>query len=381
MDGIDLALVQTDGVSFLKRGEFPTADLPYTHDERQQVKELLACAETSMRDRDHRPAAFAQLEAALTRRHADLVTQYLQAHKDMLPPIDLIGFHGQTILHRPEKRLTIQLGDGQLLADLTGIPVVFDMRANDMTQGGQGAPLVPAYHRVLRENLSPVDTLHSALADMDPVAIVNIGGISNITYVGEELIAFDCGPGNALIDQWVERHLGITYDQGGTIGCEGQVDPGFVAGYMAHTYFDAAAPKSLDRSDFQLPNDNPVSIETGARSLARVTAEAIFKSAKHFPKMPKLWIICGGGKHNPNIMDDLRELANVNGVAVIAADKAGLEGDFVEAEAWGYLAVRSMYGLPLTYPKTTGCKEPVSGGVLVEPKPYTNGDQEYSVGL
>lgn len=277
---------------------------------------------------------------------------------------ELIGFHGQTVLHRPQQALTVQLGDGQMLADLTGLPVVFDMRAEDMRHGGQGAPLVPAYHAALARSLP------SGLARF-PVVLVNIGGISNISYVPEhgDPIAFDTGPGNGLIDQWVAREAGVSFDADGAIAGKGTTVREVVSRYLAKPFFAQGGPKSLDRSDFTLAEAEGLNVADGARTLAAVSAAAILKSAEHLPEKPKLWIICGGGRKNPHIMHDLKAGAKAAGSDVISAEQAGFDGDATEAEAWAYLAVRSLNGLPLTFPTTTGCEKPVSGGVVVKPLP------------
>ena len=267
------------------------------------------------------------------------------------------------MLHRPAQALTVQLGNGQLLADETGLPVVFDMRAADMVNGGQGAPLVPAYHAALGKSLP------AELADY-PVCLVNVGGISNITYVprSAEPLAFDTGPGNSLIDQWVQKMGGVPYDADGAIASEGGVSRAVVERYLAKSFFAQPGPKSLDRSDFTLAEAEGLDLADGARTLASVTAEAIMAATRHLPQQPKLWVICGGGRRNPHIVHDMRAEATARGALVIVAEDAGLDGDATEAEAWAYLAVRSRRGLPITFPGTTGCRTPTEGGVLVSPR-------------
>jgi anhydro-N-acetylmuramic acid kinase len=237
------------------------------------------------------------------------------------------------------------------------------MRANDMAHGGQGAPLVPAYHAALARSL------RTPFADRFPVVFVNIGGISNVTHVPAEgaPIAFDTGPGNTLIDQWVSREGGVPFDAGGTIASEGGVNGAIVERYLKNPFFEKSGPKSLDRNDFTLDFASGLELSDGARTLAAVSAEAILKSAEHMPEKPKLWIVCGGGRKNPHIVGDLRMRAEKEGARVIVAEEAGLDGDATEAEAWAYLAVRSLKGLPLTFPTTTGCREPISGGVISRP--------------
>jgi anhydro-N-acetylmuramic acid kinase len=236
------------------------------------------------------------------------------------------------------------------------------MRANDMTLGGQGAPLVPAYHAALARSLP------APLAGRHPVVFVNIGGISNITFVpaAGDPVAFDTGPGNTLIDQWVAAHGGVPFDADGAIAAEGGVVRAVVRRYLENPFFPRPGPKSLDRNDFTLEPAEGLELADGARTLAAVTAEAILKSAEHLPERPKLWILCGGGRRNPHIVADMK--AGARDAEVVLAEDAGLRGDLTEAEAWAFLAIRSQRGLPLTWPTTTGCREPATGGVLAEPR-------------
>ncbi|WP_417434277.1 anhydro-N-acetylmuramic acid kinase [Hoeflea sp.] len=356
MDGIDLAMLETDGDQMVRRGasSFTAYDAGFR-------KRLEAALETAkaIGQRDDRPGDLADLEAELTNLHAAAVEAFLVREGLAAIDIDVIGFHGQTVLHRPHQALTVQLGDGDALAKRLGIDVVYDLRAHDMTLGGQGAPLVPAYHRALAAGLP------AQWAEELPVVFVNIGGISNITYIGPdgELRAFDSGPGNTLIDQWVKRHAGIPYDSGGAIASEGRVLSGLANRYLSNPFFTARERVSLDRNDFQVPGDSEAGLEDGARTLAFVTAAAIAKAQAHLPEKPKLWILTGGGRHNRMIVEDLTVATRHTG-QVILAEEAGLNGDSMEAEAWAWLAVRSLRGLPLTYPATTGVRQPATGGVL-----------------
>jgi anhydro-N-acetylmuramic acid kinase len=359
MDGIDLAMLRTDGENIVERG--PSLFVPYDAAFRRRIEAGLEDAKAIIR-RDERPGDLAALERDITGRHADAVDFFLRNGARQWGKPELIGFHGQTVLHRPHLGLTVQLGDGPFLSDCTGIPVVYDMRANDMLFGGQGAPLVPAYHAALARSL-PGD-----FAQKYPIVFVNVGGISNITFVPAEgdPVAFDTGPGNTLIDQWVSREGGVPYDAGGAIASEGGVMRRVVDDYLDNPFFEKTGPKSLDRNDFTLEKAEGLELSDGARTLAAVSAEAILKSAGHMPEKPKLWIVCGGGRKNPHIVGDLRQGAERAGAEVALAEDVGLDGDATEAEAWAYLAVRSLRGLPLTFPTTTGCREAVSGGILVK---------------
>ncbi len=354
MDGIDVACLGTDGEVLVERGPFMA--VPYDSAFRKRIAQGLEDARSIDR-REERPGELAALERDITLRHAEAVKAFLAGPGRDLPRPAVIGFHGQTVLHRPEKGLTVQLGDGALLARETGIPVVFDMRANDMAHGGQGAPLVPAYHAALAGGLA---------RERFPVAFVNIGGIANVTFVpaAGDPVAFDCGPGNALIDQWVQTHAGIPFDSGGRVASEGAVDEEVVDAYLGKPFFVRRGPKSLDRNDFTLAEAQGLDLHDGARTLAAVSACAILKSADILPAPPKSWIVCGGGRRNEVLMNELREGAVATGSEAILAEEAGFDGDAMEAEAWAYLAVRSLRGLPLTFPTTTGCREAVTGGVL-----------------
>ncbi|KQS79574.1 anhydro-N-acetylmuramic acid kinase [Rhizobium sp. Leaf384] len=355
MDGIDIALLETDGEAVVRRG--PSHGLSYDTGFRDRLKAALVMAQT-IRQREERPGDLARIERDLTLLHAVAVHDFLHANGLKAGDIDVIGFHGQTILHRPDAGLTVQIGDGTLLAAETGIDVVHDMRAADMVAGGQGAPLIPVYHRALAANLA---------SDLEkPVVFVNIGGISNVTYVGEDgdLCAFDSGPGNMLIDQWVEAHGGGTFDTGGAIAASGAIVPDLVARYLNHAFFKDNRRRSLDRGDFAPPAMGEVSLADGARTLAHVTGAAILTCARHLPVAPKTYIVSGGGRLNPAIMNDFAALAAARDARVLSSDMVGLDGGAMEAEAWAYLAVRSLRGLPLTFPGTTGVRAAVSGGVL-----------------
>lgn len=355
MDGIDVALLSTDGEGVVERGPFLA--IPYDTAFRERLKQGLEDART-ITDRRQRPHSLADLERELTLRHAEAVKTFLSARQIDAKTVNVIGFHGQTVLHRPEQALTVQLGDGALLARETGIDVVYDMRANDMARGGQGAPLVPAYHAALAASLNVAR----------PVCFVNIGGISNLTFVGSdgEILAFDSGPGNALIDQWVEANAGVPFDQGGMIASEGSVLMLLAERYLDHPFFTTDQRRSLDRNDFLPPQSDEAGLHDGARTLAYVTAAAILRSAGHLPEAPQTFVICGGGRLNRTIMADLKEIAARSGAAVLTAEQAGFDGDATEAEAWAYLAVRSLKRLPLTFPGTTGVDKAMTGGVLAK---------------
>ena len=361
MDGIDVAALETDGETVSATG--PLLSVPYEATFRRRIEAALETAKTIVK-RDERPGDLAALEQEITLRHADAVKKFLEAAEPEWRRPDVIGFHGQTVLHRPGQALTVQLGDGALLARETGITVVHDMRANDMEHGGQGAPLVPAYHAALARSLP------REFAGDFPIVFVNIGGISNITYVPREgdPVAFDTGPGNTLIDQWVAREAGVPFDAGRRDRARGWRHQLGRRALSRQSVLQKIRPEISRPQRFHLGVGRwPRTIGRRAHIGSRVS-RSNSKSVDHLPEQPKLWIVCGGGRKNPHIVGDVRAGAEKTGAKVIVAEDAKLNGDATEAEAWAYLAVRSMRGLPLTFPATTGCHEPVTGGILKKPE-------------
>lgn len=351
LDGIDVALVKTDGESRIERG--PARTFAYASDQRQALASALRKA-VQLKTREERPADLADVEKALTEWHAAAVQKFREELGLGASDIDLVGFHGQTVLHRPERQLTVQLGDGELLAGLTGVPVIFDMRAADVAAGGQGAPLVPVYHRALASSIRE-----------RPVAFVNIGGVANVTWIGRagDLLAFDTGPGNALMDDWALRHTGASSDMDGRLALRGKINEGVVAQFLGDSYFEEPPPKSLDRNSFASIDLTGLSTEDGAATLVAVTAKTIALAADWFPEQPAQWIICGGGRKNPAIMAALRKAKPM----IRTAEDAGFDGDAMEAEAWAYLAVRCFLRLPISFPGTTRAPSPLTGGRLALP--------------
>lgn len=349
MDGIDIALLETDGLDRVRR--ISGVSSPYPDDFRERLREALRDAAT-LTDRLARPGCLASVEDELTRRHAETVLRFMGNLALQPSAVDLIGFHGQTVLHRPEAGLTVQLGNGPLLAQLTGVSVVHDMRAADVAAGGQGAPLVPAYHRALASNLP-----------QRPLAVVNIGGVANVTWIGDDghLLAFDTGPGSAMIDDWMRINSGQPCDLDGAAAASGKVHEDYVSEYLRHSHFAVPAPKSLDRNAFALELLSELSLPDGAATLTAFTAAAIARSREHMPAEPQLWIVTGGGRRNRTLMS---MIAGRVENAVVPAEAVGLDGDSMEAEAWAYLAVRSYRGFPLTWPGTTGVAKPTRGGVI-----------------
>jgi anhydro-N-acetylmuramic acid kinase len=353
LDGIDVALLRTDGVTVEYLG--PTWFEPYSRVQGMRLKMLLDMAAEQGRGLVGSPVVHA-VEQDLTRAHARAVEAMMAQEGLAASDIDLVGFHGQTILHRPAERWTWQIGDGGLLARELGIAVVNDFRTADVAAGGQGAPLVPLYHQALLRS--------AGLADGDwPLAILNIGGVSNITWLDRDgsVIAFDTGPGNALINDWLNRHTGEALDRDGAAASAGSVDDAVVREALRHPYFAKPFPKSLDRNDFPVGMVDGLSLEDGAATLTAVTVAAITAGRGVLPDAPGRWLVCGGGRHNPVIMAGLQRTLQV---PVDPVESVGWRGDFLEAEAFAFLAVRSMKGLPLSTPTTTGVPEPMTGGKL-----------------
>ena len=336
LDGIDAALIETDGEAVFAAG--PSLTIPYRAAFRAALRAILG-------SRDPVP----DIERALTEQHADAVAALVRDAGLQPADIGVVGFHGHTVLHRPAERYTRQIGDGALLAQLTGIDVVNDFRSADVAAGGQGAPFVPAFHQALARDLE------------QPLAVLNLGGIANITYIGAaELIAFDTGPGNALLDQWTERETGQPYDSGGALAAQGLASEAVLARLLAHPYFARKPPKSLDRLDFDLAPLAGLGAADGAATLAAFTCRSIAGCCAHLPAAPRRWLVAGGGRHNDALMQGLSAAL---GAPVAPVDAVGWDGDALEAQAFAFLAVRSLRGLPLSFPTTTGVARPVTGGV------------------
>lgn len=348
IDGIDAALVETDGVGHVRSLAF----VPYSYDQpfRTKLRQLFGTKENA-KNRE-----ISEVERELTELHAEIVRKLLGQLNGNAGVIDLIGFHGQTILHRPKEGVTYQIGDGALLAKATGIPVVNDFRSADMKAGGQGAPLVPLYHRALAADLPK------------PVAILNVGGVSNITWIGgdrdEDILAFDVGPGNAPLDDWILHHTGQAYDEYGVMAATGNIHFDLVQKMMKHPFFKKKPPKSLDRESFRNLVPESLGPADGAATITKMIACGAAHSMKFLPKEPRHLYVTGGGRLNNTLM---RCLTDLLGIPVSPVDNLGWSGDGLEAEAFAYLAVRSHLGLPLSMPGTTGVKQPVTGGKLYHP--------------
>lgn len=357
LDGVDVALIETDGRDYVRPlgGHY----LPYPAELKDKIRKLFGKTE-----RDENLDA---VEREITLLQAQAVREFIS--RENLTAIDVIGFHGQTITHKPKEGLTWQLGDGALLAKETGIKVVNDFRAADVKAGGEGAPLIPLYHQAL-----------ARAADIElPAVFLNIGGVGNVTWIGEEedsIIAFDTGPGNALMDDYMRVSFNKAHDENGNVASQGNAHFDLIQKWLDNDYLNKVPPKSLDRGF--LPEKNKAYVnadmniwdvaevwdlprEDAMATLAQLTASTIAKASDHFPAPAKAWYVCGGGRHNLYLMNLIEAAVNAN---VRSINAVGYNGDTIEAEGFAYLAVRHLLDLPLSLPSTTGVKEPMRGGVL-----------------
>jgi anhydro-N-acetylmuramic acid kinase len=309
LDGVDVAMIETDGKRVKAFG--PSGYRPYTDVERRLLLQALAEA-AHLQAREARPGILLEAERVVTTAHAEAIASFKAHNRIASEDIDIVGFHGQTVLHRPAEKLTVQIGDAAALAKAIHIPVMHDFRAADVAAGGQGAPLVPVYHRALAQSLEREG----------PIVVLNIGGVSNITYIdGDTLIACDTGPGNALLDDFMHRSIGQRFDCDGRMAAQGAVDEHWIAQALTLPFFALPPPKSLDRNDFArlvLADSSPAN---GAATLTAFTAAAIAKIVPLLPKQPQSWIVAGGGARNLTMMRMLR--ARLHPASVEAADALG----------------------------------------------------------
>jgi len=353
LDGVDVALIETDGETITRLG--PVGYRAYPNEERLLLQQAFGAAST-LTDRAARPGPLSEAESLVTGAHFQAIEAFLREHGIAREAVDVVGFHGQTVLHRPEARLTVQIGDGALLAKQLRIPVVYDFRAADVAAGGEGAPLVPAFHRALARGLD----------EPRAIAILNVGGVSNVTFLDGDVdpIAFDTGPGNAPIDELVLARTGKRFDRDGVLASQGSVHEEAVAKLLADPYFSRKPPKSLDRAQFAKLDLDALSLEDAVATATAAVAGSIARAVEHLPRPPATWIVAGGGARNRSLMKMLRERLRSS---VQVAEAVGWSSDALEAQAFAYLAVRSLKGLPLTFPTTTGIAHPMTGGVLARP--------------
>ena len=364
LDGVDVAMLRTDGVKIAEFGR--GSEYPYQDGDIRTLQRVMATP-ASYGKPDNRSGGFEEdlgvADWEVVKAHAIAAVSWLTI--DQEKP-EIVGFHGQTIAHSPEEGWTWQLGNGEALARALNRPVVWDFRSNDMTVGGEGAPLAPFYHWALARKMKTTE----------PVAFLNIGGVANVTWVDPSseapeapgaLLAFDTGPGNALINDWMGRKLNSSMDLNGRMANEGTVDWRAInASNSVSAYLSRTAPKSLDRNVFSATLEalGDASVEDGAATLTALTAHCVSEAVRQFPREVSRWLVCGGGRKNSTLMRMLGEMLDA---PVDPVEAVGLSGDLLEAQAFAYLAVRSARGLPLSAPGTTGVTHPVTGGRLSFP--------------
>ncbi|MBL41108.1 MAG: anhydro-N-acetylmuramic acid kinase [Rhodospirillaceae bacterium] len=346
LDGVDAAIIKTDGKNLIDTG--PAITLEYNKNFKSSLFSIMG-------NQNKTSKKVLDIEYKLTKYHIEVVRKLMYSNNLNSKDIDIIGFHGQTISHDPSKKFTLQIGNPIQLANKLGINVVSNMRTADIDAGGQGAPLVPIYH-------------NKCFKKFDfPFIVLNIGGVSNVTWINSNnLLAFDTGPGNSIIDDWVRFSLGIQYDDSGNLAKKGRSITKLVQELLKNDFFHMPPPKSIDRDYFNyklIPKN--LSPEDGAATAVDLIARSIKKSEIFFPIKPSLCIVSGGGRKNASIMSCLSSSLSF---PVKNIDTFGLRGDFIEAEAVAYLAVRRIINLPTTFPETTGCKIPTSGGVITQYK-------------
>jgi anhydro-N-acetylmuramic acid kinase len=345
LDGIDAALIETDGESVARPIAFRSD--PYSDHARRQLQETIALALRYDQPRQS-PEIVAATEM-LTRRHIMAVHLLLRDAGVLTEHVAVVGFHGQTVAHRPDRGWTWQIGDGAAMAAALGIAVVDDFRSADVAAGGQGAPLLPVYHRAL-------------LRGDGPIAVLNLGGVANITYLdGDTVIAFDTGPANGLVDDWIAAETGARYDSGGALAATGSIDETVLGGMLDNPWFDLAPPKSLDRADFTIQPARGLSVADGAATLTAFTAASIGLALGHLPDRPRRIVVAGGGRHNATLM---AMIADACQCPVEPIEREGRNGDAIEAEGFAYMAVRALDRLPISFPGTTGVEAPLAGGTV-----------------
>ena len=380
MDGVDASTIFSDGntevITIIKNQYFE-----YGKDLYQKLTNLRDKI-TNSKDLKNYFEDLNSIEKEITLFHAKIVNEMIKSHPKF--EIDIVGFHGQTIFHNAEEKISVQLGDGKLLSQLTKKKVVYNFRQNDLKNGGQGAPLTPIFHQNLVRNIN---------LKWWPVVAINIGGISNVTSVSRlypknvdsddlkrygkdyKLFAEDIGPGNCLIDEWIRKNSKYRYDKDGLIAKSGKVNKLiFNQAVDNFLHLDSSKNKSLDIKDFDISFVRGLSLEDGAATLTHFTARLIesglinFMMKSYAPRMKVLsnatCLVCGGGRKNKFLIDILKKNLNVKELVLI--DEHGIDGDFIESQAFAYLAIRSFLDLPISFPETTGCKKPSSGGVIVE---------------
>lgn len=357
LDAVDMAVIETDGHDILSFG--PAGEMKLDGETRAIIEDAIEDAFDWERDEEE-PDSFEDARMAVADAHLAAALGFMAVNGVKSSALDLVGVHGQTVLHEaptPDAPgRTVQLIDAVSVAEGLGVPVAYDFRSADVAAGGQGAPLAPVYHAALVRKAGIEG----------PVAVLNLGGVGNITLIRADggLEAFDTGPANGMVDLLVQSRMKKRMDEGGRLAAAGTVNPAVLDTYLAHSYFAATGPKSLDRFDFSLDPVAELSLEDAAATLTAFAAQAVALGVARCSEQPKEVVVCGGGRHNPVLLAAIRERV---GVPVSTAEDKGWRGDSIEAEAFAFLAARCRLGLPISFPGTTGVAAPMTGGRIVEP--------------
>ena len=346
LDGIDVSIIKSDGEQYLEI--IDNLYLKYKDQLKLKLKKVIdLCASKDQLAKT--PKEVKELEKELTLYHINACKLITEKNKNI--KIDLIGFHGQTILHKPRKGYSIQIGDSKLLSRITNTTIISNFRENDILNGGQGAPLAPIYHQLILTKIK----------SKTPSAVINIGGISNITYIekNNKMFSFDTGPGNYLIDKWVRDKAKKEFDRNGLIAESGQADEKILKKFLSDPYFKKKFPKSLDVRDFNVHNLNKLSLEDGCATLSMLTVKSICMALNSFEKKPNLVLLSGGGRKNKYIVNNIKKKFTGS---IKLIDDFNFNGDFIESQAFAYLAIRSYLKKFITFPSTTGVRKPCLGG-------------------
>ena len=345
-DGIDLSIIETDGKNHLVLKK----DLycPYSYQIKSQLKKFKKKLSSKNYKDMLKSKSFLELSRVITLLHAKAATKLIKIYKKK---IDVVGFHGVTVLHDPKKKITIQLGDPSLLRQLLQTSVIFNFRQNDLNNGGQGAPLIPIYHKAISAKIK----------EKKPCLFINIGGISNFTYINNrKMFATDIGPGNCLLDEWMLLNSGKDFDKDGKTSAKGTINFNLIANFLDRFDYFHKKNTSYDTGDFNISELRGLSLEDGAATLSYLSAILIADTIKKYNNIDNVYF-GGGGRKNLFIMKVIKKNTNVN---IINLDKKKINGDFVESQAFAYLAVRSLLKLPISFKETTGVKKNVSGGEI-----------------
>ena len=364
LDGVDVSIIESNGIN-----EYHVILDDYFEYNSKIIKDVIKVREniSTVEDLKAYQKEINALEKDITLFQAEVVDKTI---KKVKKNVDIIGFHGQTIFHNPEKKFTKQLGDGRLLSQLSKKEVVYDFRKNDLINGGQGAPLTPIFHNVLANKIHKAHNLEF------PINILNIGGISNVTTTVNEndldhvskIYAYDIGPGNCLIDDWIRKNSRKNFDQDGLIARSGKTDDLILNQALENFASKFDYNKSLDIKDFDIFFAKGLSLENGAATITNFTAELIAEGIRHVENKIKTnksnWLVCGGGRKNKYLLESIEK--NFKELELKPIENYKVNGDFVESQAFAFLAIRSLKNLPISFPNTTRCKKPLTGGILVK---------------